>query len=172
MAQFGGRTRSDEFYKLREVSRNDWNVYICVLSCSWHCLAAMLWPVSSLKVAVLLLQLTPVTVHLSRAIPRTRKPTESSSFSLLFFLGGLTMTWLYPTEVVLPRKMSSVEMESLKSLRASWQETITQSRRIQKKSTFWGWIQSCLWICSVFQHSSFEKKKKSHPGSTSQDFVN
>lgn len=28
------------------------------------------------------------------------------------------MSWLYPTEVVLPRKMSSVEMESLKSLRA------------------------------------------------------
>jgi len=54
------------------------------------------------------------------------------------------MSWLYPTEVVLPRKMSSVEMESLKSLKAFWQKTITQSRRIQKKSASWGQIQSSV----------------------------
>lgn len=72
--------------KYREVSYNDWNVYICVLSCSWHCLTARLWPVSSLKVAVLCLQLTQIVwQHTSpeQFLAHTHSPHLSLGFSFL-----------------------------------------------------------------------------------------
>lgn len=145
MSLFSGMTCSDERKKESPFRRleclHQWpQLFLALFYCK--CLANQFFK----RCCVFTIDSNSVTAHLSPAIPHT----QSSSLPHFFSLGGLTMSWLYPTEVVLPRKMSSVEMESLKSLRAFWQKTITQSRRIQNKSASWGWIQS-----SVFGSAQF-----------------